>query len=161
MSGQPQSGRFLFLIALERGVRGVLLLVAGVYLLTHTGTDLSRLAYDAVRAFDLNPDRPFFRHTIDKLGRLRDHQVAVFGAAAIAYGVLELVEAGGLFRRKRWAEWLTVIATSLLIPLELYELVHRPSVLKAGGLAVNIVIVVYLFRVVRRHSAGPEPAPSG
>jgi uncharacterized membrane protein (DUF2068 family) len=64
----------------------------------------------------------------------------------------------GLFRRKRWAEWLTVIATSLLIPFELYELVHRPSVLKAGGLAVNIVIVVYLFRIVRRGAPGAEAA---
>jgi uncharacterized membrane protein (DUF2068 family) len=35
--------------------------------------------------------------------------------------VLELVEGGGLFYRKRWAEWLTVVATSLLVPLEVYE----------------------------------------
>jgi uncharacterized membrane protein (DUF2068 family) len=64
--------------------------------------------------------------------------------------VLELVEGVGLLYRKRWAEWLTVVATSLLIPVELYELVRHVSVLKAGGVAVNIVIVVYLYRVVSR-----------
>jgi uncharacterized membrane protein (DUF2068 family) len=142
--------RFVLLIAAERGVRGLLLFAGGIYLVTHTGHDTSRLAYDAVRAFDLNPDRPFFKHTLDRLGRLKGHQVAVFGAAALAYGGLELIESVGLFRRKRWAEWLTVIATSLLIPFELYEVVHSPSWLKAGGLAVNIVVVVYLYRVVRR-----------
>jgi uncharacterized membrane protein (DUF2068 family) len=64
--------------------------------------------------------------------------------------VLELVEGVGLFYRRRWAEWLTVVATSLLIPLELYELVRSPSLLKAGGIAVNVAIVIYLFRVVHR-----------
>src|SRR5262249_42009678 len=76
-----------------------------------------------------------------------------FGIAAIGYGVLELVEGYGLWRRFRWAEWLTVIATSLLIPVELYELVHRPSALKAAGLAVNVLIVLYPLRVVRRRRA--------
>lgn len=66
--------------------------------------------------------------------------------------MLELVEGGGLFYRKRWAEWLTVIATSLLIPLEVYELVRHPSLLKAGGVAVNVAIVIYLYRVVRRRA---------
>ena len=76
----------------------------------------------------------------------------LFGVGAIAYGVLELVEGGGLFYRKRWAEWLTVIATSLLVPLELYELVRHPSWLKAVGIAVNLAIVIYLYRVVRRRA---------
>ena len=43
-----------------------------------------------------------------------------------------------------------MIATSLLIPVEVYELVHRPSVWKAGGLVVNIAIVAYLVHVLRR-----------
>ncbi len=74
----------------------------------------------------------------------------LFGAGALAYGVLELVEGVGLFYRRRWAEWLTVVATSLLIPLELYELVRHASVLKAGGIAVNVLVVAYLVRVVYR-----------
>ena len=48
---------------------------------------------------------------------------------------------------------LTVIATSVLIPFELYEIVHSPSWLKAAGLAVNVVIVVYLARLARRRPA--------
>ena len=78
----------------------------------------------------------------------------LFGAGALGYGVLELVEGVGLFYRRRWAEWLTVVATSLLIPLELYEVVRSPSLLKAGGIAVNVVIVIYLYRIVRRKGRG-------
>jgi uncharacterized membrane protein (DUF2068 family) len=76
--------------------------------------------------------------------------VTLFGLAALGYGVLELVEGVGLWLRQRWAEWLTVIATSLLIPVELYELARKPSMLKAAGLVVNVVIVAYLVHVIRR-----------
>ncbi len=67
------------------------------------------------------------------------------------HGLLEVIEGVGLWLRQRWAEWLTVIATSLLVPFEIYELIHRPSPMKAAGLTVNVLIVVYLVRVVRRH----------
>jgi uncharacterized membrane protein (DUF2068 family) len=150
MTTSSHGGRFVFLIALERTIRGVLLIAGGIYLTIHTGHDISKLAYDLVRSFDLDPDRPFFKHTLDRLSRLHGHEVAVFGAGAIAYGALELVEGVGLFKRKRWAEWLTVIATSLLVPFEVYEVVHKVSVLKAAGLAVNVVVVLYLYRVVRQ-----------
>ena len=69
---------------------------------------------------------------------------------AIGYGVLELVEGGGLWLDQLWAEYLTVIATSLFIPFELYELAIRPSLWKAGGIFVNVLIVLYLARALRR-----------
>ena len=74
--------------------------------------------------------------------------------------MLELVEGTGLWLDQLWAEYLTVIATSLLIPVEVYELVRHPSVWKAGGILVNIAIVAYLIRLLRRRlksrPAGPE-----
>ena len=50
-----------------------------------------------------------------------------------------------------------MIATSLLIPFEAYELVHRPSVWKAAGLAVNVAIVVFLLRLLRKRVADKRP----
>jgi uncharacterized membrane protein (DUF2068 family) len=142
--------RLLPWIAAERTARGLLLIAAGIYLLAHTGSNFGSIANHLARTIELDPHRPFIRHIVARLGRLRRHEIAVFGAAALAYGGLELVEGGGLFLRKRWAEWLTVVATTLLIPLELYELVRKPSALKGAGLIVNILIVLYLVRVVRR-----------
>ncbi len=60
------------------------------------------------------------------------------------YGLLELVEGTGLWLDKLWAEYLTVVATSLLVPLEIYELVRKPTLLKAAGISVNVAIVAYL-----------------
>ena len=146
----PHSRRVLRLIALERIVRGVLLFVAGVYLFFHLHSDFGRLADHAIRAIELDPRRPFLRHIVDYLHHLRASQLRVAAIGAVGYGVLELVEGTGLWLDKLWAEYLTVVATSLLIPLELYELIRRPSALKAGGLLVNVAIVVYLAHLLRR-----------
>jgi uncharacterized membrane protein (DUF2068 family) len=67
------------------------------------------------------------------------------GALVAAYAVLEGVEAVGLWLMKRWAEYLTFVATIALIPVEVYELIEGVSVLKVIALVVNVAIVLYLL----------------
>lgn len=146
----PRSRRFLRLIALERIVRGVLLLAAGVYLLFHLHSDFGRLADHAIRAIELDPRRHFLHRIIAYFHHLHASELRIAALFALGYGALELVEGTGLWLDRLWAEYLTVIATSLLLPLEIYELVRRPSIWKAGGIVVNIAIVVYLAHLLRR-----------
>jgi len=156
---QPRSRRILRLIAAERIVRGVLLLAAGVYLLFHVNNDFGRVAERVLRAIDLDPRRPFFHRIIAYLHHLHASEVRIAALFALGYGVLELVEGTGLWLDQLWAEYLTVIATSLLIPLELYELVHHPTAFKAAGLVVNLAIVAYLVvHLLRRRGRGAPAA---
>ena len=151
----PRSRTIIRLIAAERLVRGVLLLIAGAYLVTHLGSDFGRLADRLMRAIELDPRRPFLHRLEVRLHHLHAGTVLVTGIAAILYGVLETVEGYGLWRDRLWAEYLTVIATSLLVPLELYELARKPTMLKAGGIAVNLLIVGYLaWRLHERVTKG-------
>jgi uncharacterized membrane protein (DUF2068 family) len=83
---------------------------------------------------------------LDKVFSLRSHTLYAVGIALLAYALLEGIEAVGLWQAKRWAEYLTFIVTSLLLPLEIYEIAHRASVLKIIGFLVNLAIVVYLIR---------------
>jgi uncharacterized membrane protein (DUF2068 family) len=80
-----------------------------------------------------------------KLEALTDGKLALIGRAGLAYGVMQLVESYGLFRRRKWAEWLVVVATTLPIPWELYELFHAPSWMRFGILALNVGIAAYLW----------------
>ena len=66
--------------------------------------------------------------------------------------MLEAVEAYGLWRRRRWGEYLTVLATSLLLIPEVDEIVKKPSILKIGGLMVNLAIIAYLVTRLRRRT---------
>jgi uncharacterized membrane protein (DUF2068 family) len=62
----------------------------------------------------------------------------------IGYALIELTEGIGLAMRRRWAEYLIVFATGLLIPYEAWEVVHKVTLLRVAGLALNIAIVAYL-----------------
>jgi uncharacterized membrane protein (DUF2068 family) len=147
---RPRSRRVLRLIALERIARGVLLLAAGVYLLFHLNSDFGRLGERVMRAIELDPRRPFLHRIVAYLHHLHASELRVAAIVAVGYGALELAEGTGLWLDQLWAEYLTVIATSLLIPFEVYELVHRPSIWKAAGIAVNVAIVGYLAQLLRR-----------
>ena len=73
----------------------------------------------------------------------------VIGAAALFYAVLYIVEGFGLWYEKRWAEWLTVIATSLFIPLEIYEVIRHISIARVGAVVINVALVAYLIYRIR------------
>src|SRR5262245_38148785 len=163
----PRRRRILKLIAVERTVRGLLLLAAGVYLLFHLHTDFGKKADSIIRAIELDPRRHFLHRIVTYLHNLHASALRIVAIGALGYGALELVEGVGLWLDQLWAEYLTVAATSLLIPVEIYELVRHPTVWKAGGLAVNVAIVAYLvYGLMQRRSRHfaqglpehPEPA---
>ena len=68
----------------------------------------------------------------------------VRAVAALLYAALETTEGLGLAMRRRWADYLTVLATGVLIPWEVIEVFRKVTVLRVGALAVNVAIVVYL-----------------
>src|SRR6202789_1725226 len=67
----------------------------------------------------------------------------------LAYAAVFAVEGIGLWMQKRWAEWLTTIITASLIPLEAWELFHRPTIGKILILLANAAVVAYLVWHVR------------
>ena len=84
---------------------------------------------------------------VQRLERSRIHALRI---VTLAYAAVFAVEGVGLWMQKRWAEWLTVIITASLIPLEVWELIHRPTIGKAAVLVANSAIVAYLaWHVVR------------
>ena len=70
--------------------------------------------------------------------------INVLAIGAIVYALLEGTEGVGLAMRRRWAEYLTVIATGVLIPYEAYEVVHHVTLFKVGALLLNLAVVGYL-----------------
>jgi uncharacterized membrane protein (DUF2068 family) len=84
-------------------------------------------------------------HELDKLFTLRAGTLQAVGIALIIYAVLEGIEGIGLWRGRRWAEYLTFVATSLLLPLEIYEIINRGTVFKVIGFIVNLAVVVWLL----------------
>jgi uncharacterized membrane protein (DUF2068 family) len=148
--------RLLPWIAAERAFRAVVLLVIGIVLVTHPHTDWASEISRLIQKLGLNPQENWIRRLLDKITRIGSSRYVVFGLIALAYGALEGAEAYGLWRQRRWGEYLTVIATSLLFIPEVWELTKSASFLKVGAILVNIAVVAYLIWRLR---SGPPEAP--
>ncbi len=146
---RERSDRLLRLIAAERGFRTVVLVGVGLVLVTHPSTDWAGEIIRFAQKLGLNTNGNWVHRLVEKVRHVHSEDV-LFGIVALAYGALEGAEAYGLWRRRRWGEMLTVIATSLLLVPEVWELTKGASLLKVGALVVNIVIVAYLVRRLRR-----------
>ena len=59
------------------------------------------------------------------------------------------MEAVGLWYQRRWAEYLTFVATTVFLPYEIYELAQKVSLLKILALFINIAIAAYLLYAKR------------
>jgi uncharacterized membrane protein (DUF2068 family) len=156
-----RTDRLMPWIAGERLARAVLLIGAGAVLVTHLHHDWAASVRHVARAFGLDPAGGGVQRLADAAGALRPTKLAQYGVIGLAYGSLEAVEGYGLWRRRPWAERLTILATAILVVPEVWELSKRPSPLKAAGLAVNVAVVAYLVvRLRHRQQAAKErPAP--
>ncbi len=86
---------------------------------------------------------------VDELLGFGPRKFLAIGIVACIYASVFVVEGWGLWREKRWAEYLTVIVTASLIPVEVWEIFHRFTWLKIFALALNVAIVWYLIHVLR------------
>jgi uncharacterized membrane protein (DUF2068 family) len=100
----------------------------------------------------------FLVRELQRLVDLRSGALDVLVVTSLVYTVLELVEGIGLWHEQRWAEYLTVIATAGFLPFEIVELSHRVTVIRAGALVVNVVIVVWLLFRKRLFGIGGGPS---
>jgi len=138
---------FIKVIIVERIVKAIVLiaLAAGLLVAGEKGllTTWARYAQDQL---NLDADDgvivQLFLRVLLLIGSFT--HVSVVAIAAIAYALLEGTEGVGLAMRRRWAEYLTVIATGILIPYEAYEVLHHATLFKVGALLLNLAVVGYL-----------------
>jgi len=144
----------LWLIAAFKLFKGLFLLALGIGLLKSLHHDL---AVELVRwgdRFRIDPDNTHFLRLLERVSFISPKKLKALDVGAFFYSALMLTEGIGLSLAKRWAEYFSIIATSLLLPLEIYELVKKVDFARVALLAVNIAIVIYLIAEVRRPRKG-------
>jgi uncharacterized membrane protein (DUF2068 family) len=145
----------LRLIAIDRALHFVVLAVvaAAVFVFAAREAQLRGTAYkvltDIQSGLGGNPRGHGFLHSVRRLFDIQTGTLTKIGLAVAAYAALEGAEAIGLWYQRRWAEYLTFIATTALLPIEIYELSHRLSPLKVVTLLLNVAVVIYLLLAKR------------
>jgi uncharacterized membrane protein (DUF2068 family) len=146
---RSRADRALFAIALFKWTKGLLLLgvMAGAISLFHK--DVQSHVEQWINACRIDPENRYIAACLEKLDVVHTRELKQLSFLSAVYAAIFLTEGTGLALRKRWAEYLTIVATALLIPVEIYELCKTASVLKALVLAGNVAIVAFLVYLVR------------
>jgi uncharacterized membrane protein (DUF2068 family) len=136
-------------LALERLFRAVVIGLAAYAVWKFRG------AQGAIQA-TLDRDLPIFRaagfkvdqmtlvHELEKAVAAKPSTLALLTAMLAGYAVIELVEGVGLWLLKRWGEYFAVVATSVFLPLEIYDLTKGVTMTRAVTFTINIAAVIYL-----------------
>jgi len=144
--------RVLRLIALFKFCKAVLLVIVALGALQLLDPDVAARAQRWVAALASSNDRSAVQHVLAWVGGLSPGHLEALGVGAFLYALLFTIEGVGLWRGRRWAEYLTVIATLSLVPLELFELLRAVTPARVAALVVNLAVVAYLIGRMRRRA---------
>ncbi|MCC4618566.1 DUF2127 domain-containing protein [Xanthomonas cassavae CFBP 4642] len=149
-SPDPRAHPGLHAIALLEAVKGVLALLAATGLEILGPLSLQNAVSTLIRRFNLDPDHGALPSLLKTISPDAVHLAA---AAMLAYGLLHVVEAWGLWRAKAWASLLGCLSAAIYLPFDIYAIVRHPGWTAWAVLAINLIVVGVLARdlVRRRH----------
>jgi uncharacterized membrane protein (DUF2068 family) len=160
LASKPEGGRgeemndtkigVLRLIAVFKLVKATSLILVGIGALKLIHRDSAETLDHWVSVLGLNPAGRHVERALEMAGSLPPHRLEELGVGSFVYAALFLTEGAGLWMGMRWAEWFTVVITSSLVPVEVYELVKHPTIAKVAVLGINVSVLVYLVVRIRR-----------
>jgi len=150
MPASASHSRGLQLIAAFKLLKGFALLALGIGALKLLHKDVAALVEHWIDVFQVDSQNYFIHKLLEKLAALDDRRLKQLSVGTFIYAAIFFTEGIGLALRKRWAEYFTIIVTSSLLPLEVYALAKHPSVGEVFALVINLAVVAYLVRELRR-----------
>lgn len=144
----------LRVISIDRAIHSVIFGLLAIVLflvdvdfgrLTTDARTMARSLRAALAQTGQGPSSDFFVRILGKIGSVQRHAILILLITAAAYSLVEAVEAVGLWRERRWAEYLTALATAGFLPFEVHELLVRVTVFRIVALVVNVAILLWLL----------------
>lgn len=137
-------------MAVVEATKAALVYLAGFGLLALVHRDVQVMAEHFVARLHLNPARRYPRIFIDVATQLDDdRRLWLLASLALAYAVMRSVEAYGLWRERRWAEWFALATAAIYLPLEAYEIFCHVTWIKITTLVINAAIVIFMAYALR------------
>jgi uncharacterized membrane protein (DUF2068 family) len=145
----------LYVIIAIKLAKGLLLvlLAAGVYRLSDE--NLPEAFHDLLLFFHFDPEKKFFTDLAERVSAFTPSGLMWLAWGTVLYSLFSLVEGVGLIFRVPWAGWLAIGESAFFVPIEIFEVLRKPSRAVLVVLVLNIFIVWYLFqnrhRLFRHH----------
>jgi uncharacterized membrane protein (DUF2068 family) len=145
-----RGGGALLVIAVFKFIKGAVLLALAFGALSLLHKDVASEVKHWLDQLRVDPDNEFVGALLGRLQLVHTKELKELSALGAGYAALFLTEGTGLLFRQGWAEWLTIVATSSLMPFEVYELIKEFTAVRLLALLVNAAVVVYLIYLVRQ-----------
>ena len=152
--GRELRGEFILRVfAVERFIRFVILGGAayGVWRFKYNRAGIQRAFNDDLPAIRALYQDLGFNVTHSRLLGLIQHSFSLdsrtltyLATGLAAYALIELIEGAGLWLGLRWGEYFAMVATSVFLPYEIYDLTVKITWLRLGALVINLLLVIYL-----------------
>jgi uncharacterized membrane protein (DUF2068 family) len=142
---------FLVLIGIFKLLKALLLIAVAIGAIKFLHKDLAGTVMHWTEVLRVDPENPLVHGMLVKIFRVTPKQLKELSLGTFLYAGLFATEGVGLLLRKRWAEYFTIITTSLFIPLEIFELARHFTVTRLVITLINVLIVWYLVARVRSH----------
>jgi len=137
-------------VAILEAAKGVLVLLAGCGLLGLLHKDAHAVAAEVVARLHLNPAQRYPKVFINLSENITNGRLWFIAGMAVVYAAFRLVEAWGLWKERGWAEWLALGSGAIYLPIEVYEIHVKVSVLRVLALVVNLLVVGIMALVLRQ-----------
>lgn len=131
-------------------IQATVLLIVATGILSNIHNDLQVTVTNWAHRLHFDQDNHYFSLLLKKLGLVTPQQLKQLTGLTFIYAAVFLAEGIGLMLKKRWAEYLTIVVTGSLIPLEISETLRHFGPIKAALLVFNVGIVWYLIRLLRK-----------
>lgn len=161
---RPAQRRLLRLVASIEFAKGIFVLLIGISAMLLVHKDAWVIAESLLALFHISTDRHSAQLFLNFADDITDARLWAAVWLALVYSTLRFAEAYGLWKQRTWAEWVAFGSGTLLIPLEIRELIRGVTLLRSVVFVGNLVVIsymLYLLRTARLGTnavAGAEPS---
>lgn len=145
----PAQRRLLRLVASFEFIKGVFVLLIGLSAILLVHKDAWVIAESLLALLHISTDRRSAQLFLDFADDITDARLWAAIRLAFAYSALRFTEAYGLWKQRTWAEWVAFGSGTLLIPLEIRELMRGITILRSLVFVGNLAIVFYMLYLLR------------
>jgi uncharacterized membrane protein (DUF2068 family) len=158
---KPKHNQWLILIAAFKLLQALLFAALGVGAMRLLHKDVGDVLTRFVEHLRFSPESRFVNFILRNAPLVNDQLLRRIGVVVFIYAGLDLIEGTGLYLEKAWAEFLTLAITASFLPLELYEVFHRVTVIRVSLLVLNTLVFIYLLKLVLSRQRCNEAPPGG
>lgn len=151
----------LILIAAFKLAQALLFAAVGLGAFKLLHKDVDDLLEHLANHLRFNQEAGLVKFILKSAALVDDQMLRRIVRAVFFYASLDMIEAIGLYLEKVWAEYLTLVVTASFLPWEVYEIIRRITVVRVSLLAVNVLVFIYLLKLVTERGKRANGAGSG